>query len=104
MKKTTFATLLLFLYTFCFGQKEEPDTSRTLDEVMVRAFEQNSQLKSTTTSVKIIEFNNGDRYNKSSLVSEFNTIPGVRMEERSPAVTVLISGAVHCVLRLAFVM
>lgn len=84
MKKTTLPALLLFLYTCCFGQNEEPDTSRILDEVMVRAFEQNRRLKSTTTSVKIIEFNNGDRYNKSSLVSEFNTIPGVRMEERSP--------------------
>lgn len=84
MKKTIIITFLLFLFTPCFAQKEEPDTSRTLDEVMVRAFEQNLQLKSTITSVKIIEFNNGDRNNKSSLVNGFNTVAGVRMEERSP--------------------
>lgn len=55
-----------------------------MDEVTVRAFEQNRNLQSITASVKIIEFNNGDRYNKTSLVNGFNTVAGVRMEERSP--------------------
>ncbi len=55
-----------------------------MDEVIVRAFEQNRSLKAVTTSVKIIEFNNGDRTTKTSLVNGFNTVAGVRMEERSP--------------------
>ncbi len=55
-----------------------------MDEVTVRSFEQNRRLQSTVISVKIIEFNNGDRYNKTSLVNGFNTVAGVRMEERSP--------------------
>lgn len=84
MKKTTVTVLLLFLCAYSFGQQEEPDTSTTLDEVIVRTFEQNRQLRSTITSVKIIDFNNGDRNNKSSLVNGFNTIASVRMEERSP--------------------
>lgn len=55
-----------------------------MDVVTVRAFEQNRKLRSTITSVKIIDLNNGDRYNKISLVNGFNTVAGVRMEERSP--------------------
>ncbi len=83
MKQTVFFTFFLFSCSFCFSQ-EETDTSKTMDEVTVRAFEQNRKLKSTSTSVKIIDFNNGDRYNKTSLVNGFNTVAGVRMEERSP--------------------
>ncbi len=52
--------------------------------MIVRAFEQNRNQRSTTTLVKIIEQNNADRYNKTSLVHALNTVPGVRMEERSP--------------------
>ncbi len=83
MKKNFIFSFLLFLSASCFSQ-EETDTSKILDEVTVRAFEQNRKLRSTVTSVKIIEFNNGDRTNKISLVNGFNTIAGVRMEERSP--------------------
>jgi iron complex outermembrane receptor protein len=68
----------------CFSQAEETDSLQTMDEVTVRAFEQNRSLRSTTSSVRIIGTNNGDRYNKTSLVNGFNSVAGVRMEERSP--------------------
>jgi iron complex outermembrane receptor protein len=76
--------ILLFTSTFCFAQEEQSDTSKTLDEVIIRSFEQNRKPGSTTTNVTIIEINNGDRYNKTSLVNGFNGVAGVRMEERSP--------------------
>jgi iron complex outermembrane receptor protein len=60
------------------------DSTRMLDEVIVRAFNENRNSQSATTTVKIIDANNGDRNNKTSLVNGFNTIAGVRMEERSP--------------------
>lgn len=60
------------------------DTSKTLEEAVLRAFEQNKPSKFSTVSVKFIELNNADRYNKISLVNGFNTVSGVRMEERSP--------------------
>jgi iron complex outermembrane recepter protein len=91
MKKIIGISFLLFLFIPCFSQlvpplreEEKPDSTKTMDEVTVRAFEQNRSLKSTITTVKIIAPNNGDRYNKVSLVNGFNTIAGVRMEERSP--------------------
>lgn len=82
-------TVLLFLLTainkitFC-QQKTQSDSSSTLEEVTVRAFEQNRKQEKTAVSVTFIEFNNGDRINKTSLVNGFNSIAGVRMEERSP--------------------
>jgi iron complex outermembrane receptor protein len=84
MKKILFFSFLLFILTPCFAQEEEPDTSRIMDEVTIRAFEQNRKASNSVAVVKIIDFNNGDRYNKTSLVNGFNTVAGVRMEERSP--------------------
>ena len=85
MKKivAVFSALLLLSF-ISFAQFEITDSSKSLDEVTVRAFEQNRKASSTTAAVKIIEFNNSDRYNKTSLVNGFNTVAGVRMEERSP--------------------
>src|SRR5688572_18375377 len=84
MKKLLLFSSLLLSLTSCFAQEEETDSLRTLDEVTIRAFEQNRSLRSTITSVKIIDLNNGDRTTKTSLVNGFNSISGVRMEERSP--------------------
>lgn len=85
MKQTT--CCLLFLCFFAgngFSQELPPDSSGTLTEVTVRAFEQNRKYNSSTANVKLIDVSNSDRYNKSSLVNSFNSIAGVRMEERSP--------------------
>ena len=73
----------LFFSAFAFSQ-EQSDSSTTLDEITIRAFEQNRKPGLTTSNVKLITINNGDRSNKTSLVNGFNTVAGVRMEERSP--------------------
>jgi len=84
MKNILLLSFLLLLINSCFAQEEQTDTSRTLDEVTVKAFEQNRKLSNSVAVIRIIEFNNGDRNNKTSLVNGFNTLAGVRMEERSP--------------------
>ena len=68
----------------CSSQDEPADSAYLLGNVTVRAFEQNRNQHSTTANVKIIDLRNSDRYNKTSLVNSFNSIAGVRMEERSP--------------------
>ncbi|MEO5946974.1 MAG: TonB-dependent receptor [Chitinophagaceae bacterium] len=84
MKKIA-AIILISLFTSAvYGQEETADSTKILDEVTIKAFEQNKSLRNATTTVKIIESNNGDRNNKTSLVNGFNTVAGVRMEERSP--------------------
>ena len=67
-----------------FGQEETTDTSTLLEEVTIRAFEQNRHTSLTAAAVKIIDRNVTEMNNKSSFVNAFNTIAGVRMEERSP--------------------
>src|SRR5688500_15151896 len=84
MKKLISYSCCVLLFTPCFAQEETQDTSKTLSEVTVRSFEQNRRQSLSTASVRVIDMNNSDRNNKSSLVSELNTVAGVRMEERSP--------------------
>lgn len=85
MKKIiSFLVLGALLPVFSFSQEETIDSSHILSEVTVRAFGQYRKLSEAGVPVKIIDLNNGDLYNKSSLVNSFNTIAGVRMEERSP--------------------
>ena len=81
-------SLSLIFYAFllsktAFAQAEAEDSVRLLSEVTVRAFEQNRGQAYSTATVRSIQapmpFTN-----KVSIVQAGNTIPGVRMEERSP--------------------
>ena len=82
--KLLFLPFLLLHYAVSAQQPVPGDSSATLEEVQVRSFEQNRKQSQTAVNAIAIEFNNGDRNNKTALVSGFNTIAGVRMEERSP--------------------
>ena len=88
IKLTASCALFLFIFFIIplagFGQEEKHDSLTVLSEVTVRAFEQHRQASLSGVSVKVIESNNADRYNKTSLVAGLNTVAGVRMEERSP--------------------
>ena len=75
--------IYLLLQQFSFAQQKSIADSTTLTEVVITAFEQNRSI-SCGTIVKVITTNNADRYNKTSFVNAFNTVAGVRMEERSP--------------------
>jgi iron complex outermembrane receptor protein len=56
----------------------------TLENVTVHGYEFGRNSLLTTSGVKQIRVNNADLYNKTSLLQGFNSIAGVRMEERSP--------------------
>ncbi len=83
MKKAIFLCSFI-LFFFCSLAQQEADSLKTLEEVTIRAFEQNRNQQTSTAAVRIISGSNSDRYNKTSLVHSFNSIAGVRMEERSP--------------------
>ncbi|OSZ80872.1 TonB-dependent receptor [Chitinophagaceae bacterium IBVUCB2] len=84
MQKNIVLLYSLFCCITAFSQQEESDSLLTLDEVTIRAFEQNRKASLTASTVKIIDRNVADMHNKTSFVHAFNTITGVRMEERSP--------------------
>lgn len=68
--------------------KGKPDTltaNKSLDEVVVQAFNTRMQWKKIPAAVAVISSSDMNRYANTSLVPVMNTIPGIRMEERSPA-------------------
>src|SRR5258708_14013560 len=76
-----FCTLLSFRLS---AQQSQGDTTTILDEVVVKAYQYNRSLKETPVALGIATEKDLNRFNDSSVVSVMNTIPGVRMEERSP--------------------
>ena len=63
---------------------KQQDTTRILQEVVVKAYEQNRQLKEVSAAINVINAAQLARYNNTSLLPALNATPGVHMEERSP--------------------
>ncbi len=84
MKKIIFFAILFIGTTKLFSQQQEYDSSQTLQEVTVRAFEQNRKLMQVPAAVISISKNQLARFNNTNLLPAINSNPGVRMEERSP--------------------
>jgi iron complex outermembrane receptor protein len=74
---------VLFL-TALLARAQREDTIRNLQEVVVRAFAAEKPLQQVAASVAIVDAEELNRFNNTSLLPALNTIPGVRMEERSP--------------------
>src|ERR1700722_6441331 len=58
--------------------------TRPLNEVVVKAYEQNRKLTEVGAPVSVVSKAALDRFANISILSALNTNPGVRMEERSP--------------------
>ena len=83
MPKTTILFFILLLFSNRLFAQNDTTKDVNLEEVIIRAFEQNRQGEANT-AVRVVENNNADRSNKLSMVHAFNSVAGVRMEERSP--------------------
>jgi len=57
---------------------------KTLQEVVVTAYQQNLRLAQVPAAIGVLTPAQFNRFSNISIVSAFNSIPGVRMEERSP--------------------
>jgi iron complex outermembrane recepter protein len=85
MKKNLPCTLILFFIPlFCLSQNEQPDSSKILGEVVIKAFEQNRRLKESSVAINYVSKSQLERFNNTSILPALNNTPGVRMEERSP--------------------
>jgi iron complex outermembrane receptor protein len=56
----------------------------TLQEVIVKGYEQNRQLKDVGAALSVISQQQFQHYSATSVLPALNASPGVRMEERSP--------------------
>lgn len=82
-KKRSYYFYLLLFCGLRLQAQHTADSIMLLDKVVVTAFQQNNSVNNGTI-VKVLTAGNAGLYNKTSLVHAFNTVPGVRMEERSP--------------------
>lgn len=73
----------LLIATTGFGQ-QAPDSSRVLDEVVVKAFAYNRPAHQVPAAIGVADSMLLNRFSNTTLVNTMNTISGVRMEERSP--------------------
>lgn len=94
MKNFVALTSILLMLSFANAQEQavpdsvinRPDTTpvQSLAEVVVTGFEQNRSRLTVAASVHTTQTNDLGVSNRTSLVQGLNTVPGVRMEERSP--------------------
>ncbi len=84
MNKTLLCLVGFFISLLSFSQEEIPDSSKNLSEVVVKAFDQNKQLKQTSAAINFISKAQLERYNNTNILPALNSTPGIRMEERSP--------------------
>ena len=96
MTKKIRLLLILFLCgnkVFCqqiFSVKPVKDSISALDtppiknEETVYIFGRNTSVINADAAVSILNKNSFEKYNSSSFVAAFNTVPGVKMDERSP--------------------
>jgi iron complex outermembrane receptor protein len=78
--------LSCFLLTsnLVFCQTEETDSSKSLSEVIVKAYEQNRRLIEVAAPVSITSQSQLNRFSNMNILPALNITPGVSMEERSP--------------------
>lgn len=84
MKQVVVFIHIVLLAGKIFSQQEIPDSSQTLQEVTVRAYEQNRRLMQVPASIAVISKSQLSRFNNTSILPALNNNPGIRMEERSP--------------------
>ncbi|HVG42457.1 MAG TPA: TonB-dependent receptor [Chitinophagaceae bacterium] len=88
--KTIFFTPKVFIFLlvlpFNLSAYCQQDSSNevSLQEVVIKAFEQNQKLKNVPAAVNYVGRQALERFSPASIVSAINSTPGVRMEERSP--------------------
>nr|WP_199077005.1 TonB-dependent receptor [Pedobacter sp. ASV19] len=76
---------LFFLFLFFSGYTQTiQDSTKRLKEVIIRPYFSPQPLLRATGSIAVLDSTILNRQQGTSLVSSMNTIPGIRMEERSP--------------------
>lgn len=84
MKKLTCIFFLLFTSLTAMAQVKDADSTKTLDSIIIRSFEQFKQPNKIAYQICALAPPLFDFSNKTSLLNGLNAVAGVRMEERSP--------------------
>ena len=81
-----FTILLLKISFISLAQEQYPakDSTQVLQEVVIQAYATGRPLSEVPAAVGYISTDQLQRFNNTSFLPVVNTVPGVRMEERSP--------------------
>ncbi|WP_293789369.1 TonB-dependent receptor [uncultured Pedobacter sp.] len=82
--KSNFTILFTLLFSTGLAQTIKPDSIKKLEDVTVKGYYNHQTLLRSVSAVNLIDSSLIKNQPNSSIVSMLNTIPGVRMEERSP--------------------
>jgi iron complex outermembrane receptor protein len=82
--KFFYTLYLLFLFSSASAQQTDTLGEGDLERVVIKAYEQNRQLKDVPAAISYINREGVERFGSAAIVHAVNTLPGVRMEERSP--------------------
>jgi iron complex outermembrane recepter protein len=85
MKQFILTLLTALFFTGLMAQSSgNTDTAKMLQTVVVKAYEQNRQLKEVGAAINFIGQAQLERFNNTNILPALNNTPGVHMEERSP--------------------
>jgi iron complex outermembrane recepter protein len=84
MRLIFFFSFSLILFQSYAQEQPVQDSVRRLDEVVVKAYASDRKLNEVPAAIGIIDSKELNRFNNTSFLPALNTVPGVRMEERSP--------------------
>ncbi|WP_276367962.1 TonB-dependent receptor [Chryseolinea sp. H1M3-3] len=76
-----------FLFSLLVGSalaQNDQDTTRILNEIVIKGYAYNRPADEVPAAVAVVNQKDFERFNNTSFLPAVNTIPGVRMEERSP--------------------
>jgi len=80
--------LILFSHLLCItlatAQQTYSDSTKQLDEVVIHAYQYDRPLSEVPLAIGVVGEKEFQRFGNTSFVPVINSIPGVRMEERSP--------------------
>lgn len=82
--KNCFPILFLLFPFLVNAQSTDTIKEKSLQEVVVKAYEQNRKLKEIPAAVNYVGRSTLERFAPTSIVQAMNSTPGIRMEERSP--------------------
>ncbi|MGM9477410.1 TonB-dependent receptor [Pedobacter sp. GSP4] len=82
--KANLTLLLTFVSFISLAQTIKTDSTKRLNEVTVKGYYNKQPLLRSVSSVSLVDSSLIRNQQSNSLVSTLNTVPGVRMEERSP--------------------
>lgn len=77
-------TVIFFLLPRAYSQQNPDTSSRTLQTVIIKAFEGSRRLKEVPAGVNYISTQQLNRNDNTNILTAVNSTPGIKMEERSP--------------------